>query len=694
MKIRVILPLLVSILVIAMIGLASQAGYEAWLKRQAAENFVKTNAISSLFLKSTATWALERGTTNKTLAAGESASSETREQIAQLRKTADQSFADAIERLKDVPEMNNNRDLVVEAEKASQSLSDLRRRADTEMSKPETERDAAVVKEFASAATALIDKTTTIRLAMETLVRPAVTNTAQLVTLRHMASIMTEYAGRNRARLTGIIEEKRVMKNDDIAALSLGRGNVEFAWSNIRALRARADTPPELTSAINDVEKDYFGTYNELREQIVAAGETGHYPIGGKEYFDRATTAINTIIKLSTVMGDIANAAAESNAVKSSHELIFTCLVVLFGLVLGGTSFWVAFQRIVNPITHMTDAMTKLAGGDKTVEIHGRERSDEIGAMAAAVQVFKDNAIAMDKMRAEQEEEKRKAEQEKRRAMLKLADDFEASLKGVVDVVSSAATEMQATAHNLAATAEETSRQSATVAAASEQASANVQAVASAAEELTASIGEIGTQVTQATRVADKAAADGQNTNAIVQRLAGVAQKIGEVIGLINQIAGQTNLLALNATIEAARAGEAGKGFAVVASEVKTLASQTSKATDEIETQITAIQTEVQNAASAIQGICGTLVDIKTTSTAIASAVEEQSAATKEISRNVQEAATGTSQVSENVVGVTKAANDTGASAAQMLGAASELSKQAETLRHEVDKFLANIRSS
>jgi methyl-accepting chemotaxis protein len=369
-------------------------------------------------------------------------------------------------------------------------------------------------------------------------------------------------------------------------------------------------------------------------------------------------------------------------------------LVGLASIVVGGLAAWFFGGSLARPVIVMTQAMQRLATGDHQVEVPARDRKDEIGNIAKAVQVFKENAVEMERLKAEQAEAERRAAEEKKRAMNELADGFQASVGGIVQTVTGSANEMQATAQSLTATAEETSRQSTAVAAASEQASTNVQTVASAAEELSSSISEISRQVAQSAQIAAKAVTDAEHSNRQVQGLADAAQRIGEVVQLITDIASQTNLLALNATIEAARAGEAGKGFAVVASEVKNLANETAKATDEITGQIAGIQQATKDAVEAIQAIGQTIGQINEIATTIASAVEEQGAATQEIARNVQQAAAGTQEVSSNISGVTQAAGETGAAANQMLSASGELARQGETLSSEVTKFLQAVRAA
>ena len=350
--------------------------------------------------------------------------------------------------------------------------------------------------------------------------------------------------------------------------------------------------------------------------------------------------------------------------------------------------------RVSRPIQAMTGAMTVLATGDTSADVPHRARRDEIGAMAAAVQVFRDNLIRTRQLEAETVQARLTAEEQRKAGMRQMADGFEAAVGGIIGTVSASATELQATASAMSGTAAETAAQSTAVAAAAEQAASNVGTVAAAAEELGSSVQEIGRQVDGSAAIARQAVAEADQTGALVLELSAAVERIGDVVGLISSIAGQTNLLALNATIEAARASEAGKGFAVVASEVKELAGQTARATQEISGQIGRIQASTGQAVASIGGITQRIRDISATATSIAAAVEQQGAATQEIVRNVAQAATGTGEVTGNIAGVASAAEDTGAAASQVLGAASELSRQSEHLTAEVGRFLATVRAA
>jgi methyl-accepting chemotaxis protein len=374
---------------------------------------------------------------------------------------------------------------------------------------------------------------------------------------------------------------------------------------------------------------------------------------------------------------------------------LFNVLVIVAAILalLGVSSWWLA-RGLVKPVRALTGAMTRLAGGDTAADVPATGRTDEVGEMARAVSVFKDNMIEADRLRQEQEQQKASAAVGQKAALIRMADDFNASVGAIIYAVASTATEMQDAAQSLSATAEEANRQADAVAGAATRASSNVQTVATAAEELSASISEIGRQVAHSSAIAVKAVDQAKRTNDTVNSLAQSAQTIGEVVGLIQQIASQTNLLALNATIEAARAGEAGKGFAVVASEVKNLASRTATATKEITNQIASIQSVTGEAVTAIQSIGETIGQINEIASAIASAVDQQGAATGEIANSVSQAAAGTNEVSSNIAGVTRASSEVGAASTQMLNSASELSKQSERLKTDVENFLDSVRAA
>jgi methyl-accepting chemotaxis protein len=351
-------------------------------------------------------------------------------------------------------------------------------------------------------------------------------------------------------------------------------------------------------------------------------------------------------------------------------------------------------RSVTKPISGIVGAMRQLAKGNTTIIVPGGERSDEIGAIADAVRVFKDTIIEAERLRTEQVEVEKRGNDKRKADMHRLASEFEREVGNIVNTVSSASNELEVAAVTLTRTAETTQSLSNTVAASSEQASANVKSVASAAEEFSGSIAEIGRQVLESRRIAAEAVKQAETTNTRMTELSQSATRIGDVVKLITSVADQTNLLALNATIEAARAGSAGKGFAVVAQEVKALAAQTSKATDEISAQIAAMQMATEGSVAAIKQIGDTIDRISEIATTIASAVEEQDAATQEISRNVQQAAAGTMQVASHITDVSCSANETGSASSRVLLSAQSLSNESNHLKQEVKRFLATIRTT
>nr|WP_053239814.1 methyl-accepting chemotaxis protein [Pleomorphomonas koreensis] len=482
--------------------------------------------------------------------------------------------------------------------------------------------------------------------------------------------------------------------------------NVALAGLDDDSLQAALDTlmtaDTWIDSSAKTGPKELRSTFAELRDKakqyesdftVIQAASVQN--IKDVAALNDKVAAINDT--LNAFMG-VANKSQAALQAKS-EQMLASSETMLWGISAGGLVLGLVLalllgRGISRPIVSITRAMQRLSAGELSVTVPGLGRSDEVGTMAATLNVFKEGLQENERLRVEQEHQKAAGEERRRGEMNQLADAFEMAVGGVVQSVVTASSQLQLAARSMTSATEEVSGQSVTVASAAEEASTNVETVAASAEELASSIAEIKRQADESTRVASRAASDAQATANRVRELADSANRIGEVVNLIDNIASQTNLLALNATIEAARAGEAGKGFAVVAAEVKQLADQTSKATSQISRQIGEIQSSTQSSAEAIVGITSIIEQLNAIASSIAAAVDQQGAATNEIARNVSQASAGTHQVSQNIVGITQAATESSSAATQVLASANDLAHQSDTLRDELGRFLTSVRSA
>ncbi len=519
------------------------------------------------------------------------------------------------------------------------------------------------------------------------------------IELKHLAElalgiVKEEHAASQKGDIAVADAQKRAMTR--VAALRYG--NNDYFWINdMQPRMVMHPMKPELNGGDLSANKDPNGKALFIDfVNVVRKDGAGFVPYEWpKPGFERPQPKLSYVVGFAPwnwVIGTgvyIDDLDAQTWA-STQRSLIAAGLVLLLALAV---SMFVA-RGITRPLQRMTGAMKDLAGGKLDVEVPGIGRRDEVGEMADAVEVFKNNASARRELEAEQKETEGRAVARRKADMDRLANEFEGAVGQIVETVSSASSELEASAGTLTSTAERAQELTTMVAAASEEASTNVQSVASATEEMASSVNEISRQVQESARMAGEAVDQARNTNDRVGELSKAAARIGDVVELINTIAGQTNLLALNATIEAARAGESGRGFAVVASEVKALAEQTAKATGEIGQQITGIQAATQESVNAIKEISGTIEKLSEISSAIAAAVEEQGAATQEISRNVQQASHGTQQVSSHITDVQRGASETGSASSLVLSAAQSLSGESNRLKLEVGKFLNSVRAA
>ncbi|TGD98389.1 methyl-accepting chemotaxis protein [Methylobacterium nonmethylotrophicum] len=694
MKIKSLLTVILAGFALVVIALCGRSLHESWRRWVSTDMVSRLASLDRALLEALPNMRLEGGVIVGAMRVEPDQTAPMRREAAERKTMLDAVLPPAIAQasaMADHPAIRSSAEALSSAAAAWQRLRD---EVEAAIAQPVAARDEALIGRIVAGRDRFVSAGEALMAAIEATIRTEDPTLSDLVLGRVMAWSARSVAGTANVQLNDLLGQKRAMTPAERESIvSLIRVS-EFAFAAAREIGARTVDAPNLRAAIAAADASYYtGAFPQaVRDVLDVLATPGKPRPTVVEWRKGSTPAVNPIAAAATAFVVELDEAAARSAQAATRQLMLYAGLLVSSLILAAGGIAFVSRGVIRPLSAITDAAQRLAQGDTAVAIPGRGRRDEIGALAGAVQVFRDNLARTQALEHEAALARDGLEAQRRVALHEMAERFERTVSGIVQVVSRSAAELQETAGTMTASAAQTATQAAAVAA--EEAATNVNTVAAAAEELGASVHEIGRQAAGSTQLAGTAVGEAAATSGLVEDLSGAAAKIGEVVSLISTIAGQTNLLALNATIEAARAGEAGRGFAVVAAEVKALAGQTARATDEIAAQVTRIQSSTHEAVRAIGGIGSRIHEISAMATSVAAAVEEQGAATREIIRGVTQAATGTGSVTQTVASVAGTAEETGAAASQVLSAASALSQQSDHLAAEVRRFLDTVQAA
>jgi methyl-accepting chemotaxis protein len=692
LTISVLLKAVIATTALAVIALFSLNAWSSWQRLQMTGRIETIAEVSAVLFKSMNSLRSDRSTTIRVLNADQPMDREVENYLRSAREIERPALTRALLLLPDV-EFPQGNTLVPQLEQLTKALFDEQAEFTTEIAKPKAQRRLALAKEYGETINALLETLDKTSDNLAASINHQDATIDHLLMIKQTAWLMRNTAGEASLLVGNAVTAGQINAANQLAYIRL-IGGIEAAWKALQ-LATSGMALPALSNAMAAVQGAYFDPqYTGLRDRLIAASAKGE---------KGEITALQwSPISVEHMSSAVAVAEAALDAAKdyagTQHRGAFSALVLQ--LVLLGTAVAASIaamiavsRRVIVPLERIRDAMLLVARGDLAVETGYRERQDEIGALAGALETFKSQA--QDKLAIEAQERERSAGiAARQRAIETHVGEFESIIRETLHQFGGASDQMRSTSTELSEVSRHTNERVEIARKASGDASTSVDSVAAAAQQLSSSIDDISQQASHAAGIASRAVDQARLTDGTVQGLAQSASRIGEVVGLINSIAAQTNLLALNATIEAARAGESGRGFAVVASEVKTLASQTAKATDEISEQIADIQSVAGEAIEAIKRIGGIIGEVNEVATAIAAAVHQQGAATQEITRSTQFAAQGTKNVSDNISGVKSDADAAAAAAGNVKRASETLESQSQHLGSQVNEFLSRIRAA
>jgi methyl-accepting chemotaxis protein len=694
LSLRFILLTLFALAAVALIGVCGFLMRSAWQQQARAAGRAQVSSITRQLFLAMQNVRIECGTVSAALVGTDPVDPLTSRDIQDLRSRSGLALTAALGEFS-LLDVDDRERWLGEVRAANAAVESVRAKADEAIKVHRAAGSRQLDEQWVSAVGALVDKMDALTSRLSSDVRLGDPFFDQMMTVKQLAWRVRSDAGVERLMIGNAIAAGVGVPDDWRRKILRLETRIEATWETLLDFIDDPQAPKELTDAIALAKGSYFDHYKRGRDAAVKSLIVGDkVSVTSRDWIQTSNPALESLIAVANIAVGLAQASAESTSVEARHRFFYQGLAALAAVLIGAVGLATVNWRVIGPIVRLTAAMRELAAGGTGVTVPCTTRGDELGAMAKAVEVFKQSAIENARLHEAQADMEARAKFEKRAAAASLAKVFDAKVGELVQSLKAAARELETTARAMSETAEETGRQTTLVANASEQTSSNVRQVAVVADNLAGSAREIESQVSKSNSLVEKVVDDARRTDETMKTLSERSERIEQVVKLISDIAAQTNLLALNATIEAARAGEAGRGFAVVASEVKNLAAQTAKATEEIAFQAVQSKEATGQAVAAIRGVQDTIKELHLIASAITAAIEEQHGTAQEIARSVAEAARGTQEVAHNISQVHQAAAHTGSASAQVLMAATALSHNSSELSREIESFVGSVTAA
>jgi len=688
----VILPCAVGCIGFVLVAVLTFQGAQAWQTYNEIQALKAADLLTSRLIDSVYALVRERLATNDALQTSSSITFEHREEIDFWRKSVDENFNETIA-LEETWADTRKGEFAGLLQNALRLDNDYRVKIDKNLDLAKERRDQELLKNYIPAITKIVNNVLDGWLGLlhvSNKVDPAIT---LYLHIKRLSWRLREISGLKRSVIAEAIAAQEPISIEDVDRIKNYDGQIRMAWQLLTELTSDETTPASIRKALDEADRKYFGEFAALADQMIRSSATPAYPISSDAWVNATNPQIDSFLDILSATSIASKERVSQLESAALYSLIASVIVTVAALAMVIGFFLFITKRVINPLYRITDVIQRLIAGRLEVKVVDSGRSDEIGIVARAVELFRSSLVETKRM-SEEQEVLRAAKGQRAATLEALAQAFEQSEIELVHSLEALSRELELTAHSLAEKASQTSQQSSAVTSKTKQASANAQAVARASKRLARSAQEIGEQIASSAQIAARAAGKAGHTSAAVRSLTASAEQISDVLKLIGDIAEQTNLLALNATIEAARAGEFGRGFAVVASEVKALAAQTAKATEQVGVQISRIQDTTRQVAVSINEISAIIGEVNSIAAVITAATQQQRASTQEIAHNLAETARDTDDAAQHVDQVQQLTMQTGEAAHQLLSSTNEVARSAADLRRKIDTFLTGIREA